>query len=778
MKLKSVRVATRIGAAILALGLGSTHLPTANAAANPTIIVNDLGDTNVCDVTTCTLRGAVAAANLAPGDDVINFSVGGGAITLGSSLTIAEPLTISGIGYDVSLSGPSNGDWFTTGTQSLTLDSLSINLVAAGGDGLGYVGTTSALNLVNGTATLTNNTIAAGAQGGFANQGGVGGPATLNVVNGSGSLANNAITTNTFGGGVEYGGVGGPATLTVVNGAGVLTNNTITNINTKGGNVLGGGIGGGATLNVVQAGNVTLTNNTITTAATTSGGNVTLGGIGGGATLNIVKGGNGTLTNNTVITSPTNNGTVSGGGVGGNATIRVASGTAATLRNNVLQLTGAAASCGTSVTDGGGNVDSGTSCGFVSTSTSLSSTNALLSPLASNGGPTQTAALGNTSPAIGIGVAPCPSTDQRGQTRGTACDAGSYEFSDTTAPTASPTINPTPNTAGWNQTATTTTWNWTDNTNGSGLESGVCALSTPATADGVNAMTSDCNDRSGNTATATFTAKIDTTSPTVTVTGVVNGSSYASNAVPATGCATTDATSGVAVEATATSTTATDTVTITCAGGVDIAGNTQTAPVTATYTLLAPVTTTTTTTPATTTTAAPAAAAAANPVIVAVAPDATTTTASPKAPLAPTLSLSASAGTEGKTVTATADGFKADSEVTFELHSNPIVLGKVTADNNGRATLTASLPAGVAGQHDIVAIGINPAGQSVTLNAPIAIAAQTAASLPEAPPATPAPANATPQTLALTGTNIAAITCAAFAMILIGLALKRTKTKK
>jgi hypothetical protein len=151
-KLKSVRVATHVGAAILAVGLGFTRLPVANAAANPVILVNDLGDSNVCDDTTCTLRGAVDKANTTPGDDVINFSVDG-TITLGSGITLGVPipgpsasndsLTISGVGRNVELRGPNSGDWFTTGTQSLTLDSMSVNAESR------FFDNPTTLNLVN-----------------------------------------------------------------------------------------------------------------------------------------------------------------------------------------------------------------------------------------------------------------------------------------------------------------------------------------------------------------------------------------------------------------------------------------------------------------------------------------------------------------------------------------------------------------------------------------------------------------------------------------------------
>jgi hypothetical protein len=51
----------------------------------------------------------------------------------------------------------------------------------------------------------------------------------------------------------------------------------------------------------------------------------------------------------------------------------------------------------------------------------------LLQPLADNGGPTPTMALGEGSPAIDIGDG-CPDTDQRGEPRNGPCDAGAYEY--------------------------------------------------------------------------------------------------------------------------------------------------------------------------------------------------------------------------------------------------------------------------------------------------------------------------------------------------------------
>ncbi len=85
------------------------------------------------------------------------------------------------------------------------------------------------------------------------------------------------------------------------------------------------------------------------------------------------------------------------------------------------------------------------------------------------------------------------------------------------------------------------------------------------------------------------TCSRDKTPPVVTVTGVTNGATYPLGAVPTAGCSTTDAISGVATPATLTLTggvpPGVGTFTATCSGAVDVAGNPQAAPVTATYTV-------------------------------------------------------------------------------------------------------------------------------------------------------------------------------------------------
>ncbi len=73
--------------------------------------------------------------------------------------------------------------------------------------------------------------------------------------------------------------------------------------------------------------------------------------------------------------------------------------------------------CSGSINDNGYNLDSDSSCFTASTSLH---TNPQLSGLADNGGPTQTMALQQGSPAIDViplSANVCPSTDQRGDPR-------------------------------------------------------------------------------------------------------------------------------------------------------------------------------------------------------------------------------------------------------------------------------------------------------------------------------------------------------------------------
>jgi hypothetical protein len=154
------------------------------------------------------------------------------------------------------------------------------------------------------------------------------------------------------------------------------------------------------------------------------------------------------------------------------------------------------------------------------------------------------------------------------------------------APTISGAAAPAPNPAGWNNSDVTVTFTCDDTL--SGVDT--CEAPVVLTGEGSNLSASgSVTDKAGNTASTTVTGiNIDRTAPVVTVTGVSDGASYPQSSVPEAGCSTTDALSGVAVEATLSITggspDGTGTFTATCAGALDHAGNTS-APVGATYTV-------------------------------------------------------------------------------------------------------------------------------------------------------------------------------------------------
>lgn len=112
----------------------------------------------------------------------------------------------------------------------------------------------------------------------------------------------------------------------------------------------------------------------------------------------------------------------------------------ATLSNTIMANNPTGENCVGPVTDGGYNIDDGPTCGFSAAKHSQPSTDPKLDPggLQHNGGPTQTIALLQGSPALNAipkGQSGCATTadpittDQRGMKRpqGTACDIGAYE---------------------------------------------------------------------------------------------------------------------------------------------------------------------------------------------------------------------------------------------------------------------------------------------------------------------------------------------------------------
>jgi hypothetical protein len=158
--------------------------------------------------------------------------------------------------------------------------------------------------------------------------------------------------------------------------------------------------------------NITVTGNR---AVGTLGGGITFSGSVGGTVLNATIAGNRAWF---------------GGGISGSGPVLKNSIVANNLADEPLN----ALNCTAPLGDGGGNVQwpikrTNGSLDFPDRACASGATTAspLLWPLADNGGPTRTMAPQPQSAAIARGSG-CPSTDQRGITRGTTCDSGSVKY--------------------------------------------------------------------------------------------------------------------------------------------------------------------------------------------------------------------------------------------------------------------------------------------------------------------------------------------------------------
>ncbi|MFI5398453.1 MAG: choice-of-anchor Q domain-containing protein, partial [Candidatus Binatia bacterium] len=279
-----------------------------------------------------------------------------------------------------------------------------------------------------GTVTVTNSAfsgnIAASTTGGG---GGIGNSGTLTVTNstfsgnsadydggGIGNSGTGTVTNSTFSGNSAShsgAGIGNVGTLTVTNST--FSSNSASH-------------NGGGIASII--GTVTVTNSTF------SGNSADYDGGG-------IASGTGTVTNSTFFG---NSASHNGGGITSIGRL--------TVTNTIVANSTTGGNCAGSVTDGGHNIDDGTTCGF--TGTSLSNTNPMLDPagLANNGGPTETIALctGTGAPSTGCtgaspainagdesvcstatGTAPVDNLDQRGVVRPGAnhanCSVGAFE---------------------------------------------------------------------------------------------------------------------------------------------------------------------------------------------------------------------------------------------------------------------------------------------------------------------------------------------------------------
>jgi hypothetical protein len=117
------------------------------------------------------------------------------------------------------------------------------------------------------------------------------------------------------------------------------------------------------------------------------------------------------------------------------------------LVNTIVADATANGNCSGVIQSAGHNLDSDGTCGL-DAGTDHPNVDPLLGPLADNGGPTDTRALAQGSPAVDAGAG-CAATDQRGVARpaGGACDIGAFESPFTApVPVVTPPVTPPTNT--------------------------------------------------------------------------------------------------------------------------------------------------------------------------------------------------------------------------------------------------------------------------------------------------------------------------------------------
>ncbi len=285
-------------------------------------------------------------------------------------------------------------------------------------------------------------------------------------------------------------------TVLRVNGRVTLT---LTDLTIANGFVSSGNAGGifnfGGTVNIT---NSTLSNNTASN---------------GGGIFN-ESGGTVNITNSTLSSNSGPNG---GGGIYNKGTVSIGG---SIVANNTAS---SGNDCVGTITDQGYNLESGTDCGFTGTG-SLQNTNPLLSTLGNNGGPTQTLALQNGSPAIGvIPIAQCPATDQRGYVRPSsglaACDIGAYQsqyLNDMTPPTLQLPSTITTNATSASGAVVTYSVTASDPIYPSSQLTISCTPASGSTfAIGTTAVNCSASDPSGNKTTGSFNVVVNNVPPTL-----------------------------------------------------------------------------------------------------------------------------------------------------------------------------------------------------------------------------------------------------------------------
>jgi hypothetical protein len=411
---------SRVVPFLIAVVMLSSPALAANAATATTWYVNGInGDNgNNCKTKATACATIERAISLAASGDTIQIA----AATYPENLSIPFNLTLNGASAATTIvNGTQTTNVFTVGTGvSLTLSNLTIK------DGVGYSGGGAVNNagvLTISQSTLSSNTALSG--GAIFNTGTV----TIRKSNLSGN------SPYFFGHSASCGAIDNRGTMTITNST--FYSNYANNNSTTGGAICNGGTLAiaGTTFNTNSsqgnnggyggaiysyAGTLSIANSSFYLNSATTG---------GGAIYN--QGGTVRISNSTFgINAATSGG---GGGALSNAAGSFL------IQNSIVANLGYGGNCAGTVTSEGYSLSSDSSCNFTGPG-DLNGLNPKLGVLSNNGGPTQTMALPQGSPALDAGnPAGCRdfagnllTTDQRGQPRPgkgetTGCDMGAFE---------------------------------------------------------------------------------------------------------------------------------------------------------------------------------------------------------------------------------------------------------------------------------------------------------------------------------------------------------------
>ncbi len=389
--------------------------------------------TSLADNGAGTLRTALADA--VNGDTIDATGVSGTLTLTSGALDVATNVTILGPGVSALTITAGGASQIFSVPSGVTASISNMTLTDAAGSNLGGAITTAGDLTLSNMVITGNSAIQAG--GGIYQDGG-----TLNIDDttiSDDSIA--AVNASTGGGIYSFSG-----DLTVTDST--FSGNTSTAAAVSTGTALGNtGYGGAIYINgdTATITNCTFNGNTATGGPNPDSTQVSGGDAEGAAIFVTGNGGSLALLSDTISGNTAAGGTgvspaVNGQGLGGGIFCDVSSITV-TVQNSIVQ--GNTADVGPDINDAGGGVSSAGNNIIGSTDGTVTGTfvngvngdqvgaNPGLSALASNGGPTQTMAIGATSPARdAANSSAAPSTDQRGDPRSGPADIGAFEFQD------------------------------------------------------------------------------------------------------------------------------------------------------------------------------------------------------------------------------------------------------------------------------------------------------------------------------------------------------------